>query len=198
MDAIRGLIRTRPFAFALIRIDMNRIPLVLALFIGLLPAQQVMTLSVPFVKQTKEGCGSAAIAMILEYWRDQLPQAAIQPADAGRIQERLHTPEAKGIYGSDMEAFFRETGFHAFRFKAGKRDLLEHLSRGRPVIVCLQPDRRAPLHYVVVAGFDPVHDVFLLNDPARGKLLREESHRFLKLWRGTGNWAMLAVPKGLN
>ena len=177
---------------------MNRIPLLVAALIGLVSAQEAIRLAVPFVKQTREGCGSAAIAMVVEYWRDQLPKAAIQPTDVRRIQERLHTPEAKGIYGSDMESFFRESGFHAFRFKAEKRDLLEHLSRGRPIIVCLQPERRAPLHYVVVAGFDPVQNTFLLNDPARGKLLREESDGFLKLWRGTENWAMLAVPKGLN
>jgi predicted double-glycine peptidase len=177
---------------------MNRKFLLAALLIGVIAAQEVVTLPVPFVKQTKEGCGSAAIAMIVEYWRDQLPMAGIPPADAASIQERLHAPEAKGIYGSDMEAYFRATGFHAFRFKAETSDLLEHLSRGRPIIVCLQPARRAPLHYVVVAGFDPAKKTFLLNDPARGKFLREESSRFLKSWKGTGNWAMLAVPKGVN
>jgi predicted double-glycine peptidase len=177
---------------------MNRIFLLAATLIAAVSAQETVSLPVPFVKQTKEGCGSAAIAMIVEYWRDRIPEAGIPPADADSIQERLHAPEAKGIYGSDMEAYFREIGFHAFRFKAETSDLLQHLSRGRPVIVCLQPDRRAPLHYVVVAGFDPVQKTFLLNDPARGKLLREESSRFLRWWKSTGNWTMLAVPKGVN
>jgi ABC-type bacteriocin/lantibiotic exporter with double-glycine peptidase domain len=156
------------------------------------------SLQVPFIKQTREGCGSASMAMIIEYWRDRLPTASIQPADVRQIQQRLHTPEARGIYGADMEAFLREAGFHAFRIKGTKDDLLEHLSRGRPLIVCLQPSRGAPLHYVVVTGYEKEADAFIVNDPARGKFLQEDASRFLKAWKPTGNWTMIAVPKGSN
>ena len=170
--------------------------LILALCVAIAASAVPASLEVPFIRQTKEGCGSAAIAMIMEYWRDQLPAAGIPRPDVAGIQQRLHTPEARGIYGADMENFFRESGFHAFRLKASEADLSEHLSRGRPLIVCLQPGRGAPLHYVVLIGYDASSESFLINDPARGKSLREDAANFRKAWKATGNWTMLAVPKG--
>jgi uncharacterized protein YvpB len=62
------------------------------------------------------------------------------------------------------------------------------------VVVCLGlkgPD--GPLHYAVVVGLGDA-DV-TLNDPARGKLVREEREAFLRSWKVTGNWALLAVPR---
>jgi uncharacterized protein YvpB len=35
----------------------------------------------------------------------------------------------------------------------------------------------------------------VLNDPARGKLVREQKEAFLRSWKVTGNWALLAVPR---
>lgn len=176
----------------------QRILRVLAVLTGLcsLLAESAVTLQVPFIRQAREGCGSAAMAMVIEYWRDQMPSLSIRQADADRIQELLHAPEARGIYGSDMQAFLEKTGFHAFRLNATKTDLVQHLSRGRPIIVCLQPERGDPLHYVVVVGFDPATDAFRFNDPARGKLLTEDSKRFMEQWKRTENWALLAVPRG--
>jgi Papain-like cysteine protease AvrRpt2 len=46
-------------------------------------------LDVPFVKQEKDGCGAASIAMVMQYWRRQQPKSAGEDSDVGRIQQAL-------------------------------------------------------------------------------------------------------------
>jgi hypothetical protein len=38
-------------------------------------------------------------------------------------------------------------------------------------------------------------DAVVLNDSARGKFFREKTQDFLRDWKLTGNWTMLAVPR---
>jgi len=66
-------------------------------------------LDVPFTRQTKDGCGSAAIWMLMSYWR---------PADTPAVAEIHHTvfsPEAGGVYASTMEGYLAS---HRFRVLA--------------------------------------------------------------------------------
>ena len=55
---------------------------------GVLPAADLpgVWLDVPFVKQEKDGCGAASIAMVMQYWQAQQGQAANQTSDAIQIQ----------------------------------------------------------------------------------------------------------------
>ena len=111
-------------------------------------------LDVPFVKQEKDGCGAASIAMVMQYWQQQRGQAANPDSDAIQIQRTLYSAKAHGIYASDMERYFKEKGFRTFTIRGEWEDLKQHLDKGRPLIVALKPAGGAPLHYVVVAGLD--------------------------------------------
>jgi ABC-type bacteriocin/lantibiotic exporter with double-glycine peptidase domain len=151
-------------------------------------------LDVPFIKQEKNGCGAASIAMVMQYWQRQ-QQHTLQPsADAEQIQRALYSSEAHGIYASDLEHYFQQHGFRAFAFRGEWNDLKEHLEEGRPLIVALQPERGAPLHYVVVAGLNEQQGIVLKNDPAERKLLKQDRSDFEKEWKAAGNWTLLAVP----
>src|SRR3954447_12243245 len=151
-------------------------------------------LDVPFVQQVKAGCGSAAVAMVVEYWARQFPGLDKAQADAERINELLPATSPKGIQGEALKEYLNGRGFQAFVFEGEMSDLRNHFAKGRPVIVCLAPKgTRAPLHYAVVAGLND-REVWL-NDPARGKLSRESVERFITEWRRTDNWALLAVPR---
>ncbi len=152
-------------------------------------------LDVPFVKQTENGCGSAAISMLLQYWKAQGTAVDSGRADAAAIQRELYSPKAHGIFASAMERYVKESGFRVFAYRGEWGDFQQHLSQGRPLIVSLRPATRAPLHYVVVAGLDWQHEGVFVNDPARGKLLRIERPAFEKEWRAAGNWTLLATPK---
>src|SRR6266853_5851032 len=96
-------------------------------------------LDVPFVKQEKDGCGAASIAMVMQYWQRQQGQSAGQNSDAVQIQHALYSAKAHGIYASDMERYFREKGFRTFTIHAEWEDLKQHLNKGRPLLVALKP-----------------------------------------------------------
>jgi predicted double-glycine peptidase len=156
-------------------------------------------LEVPYVKQTEDGCGSAAIAMLLQYWSAHGSLVAPGRSDAAAIQKQLYSRKARGIFASDMERYFRESGFREFAVRGEWSDLRQHLEQGRPLIVSIQPGHtKLPLHYVVVTGIDWQQEAVFVHDPARGKLLRIERPQFEKEWEAARNWMLLAVPAASN
>ncbi len=151
-------------------------------------------IDVPFVRQERNGCGAASIAMIVRYWQ-QKKIVSGDVVDAAQIQRALYSDKAGGIYASAMERYFDEHGFRTFAFEGTRGDLKRHLEKGRPLIVALQPRSGAELHYVVVAGIDEGRELVLVNDPAERKLLEREWQEFEREWKATGNWTLLALPR---
>src|SRR5450432_3824320 len=135
-------------------------------------------LDVPFVKQEKEGCGAASIAMVMQFWRQKQGRAAAEDGAADYIQRILYSSEGHGIYASDLERYFQQRGFRTFAFRGEWGDLKQHLEKGRPLIVALKPRGGAPVHYVVVTGLDWDHHIVMVNDPAQRKLLKQDQSSF--------------------
>ncbi len=152
-------------------------------------------LDVPFVKQKKDGCGAASIAMVMQYWQQQQGRSGDPNAEATQIQRALHSDAAHGIYASAIESYFQRSGYRVFAFRGDWGDLEQHLKKGRPLIAALKPGSTLPLHYVVVAGLDQVRQLVLLNDPAERKLLKKDRSRFEQEWNAAGGWTLLAVPE---
>jgi len=151
---------------------------------------------VPFIPQEKNGCGAASIAMIMQYWEQQQGRSA--DANAGEIQRELYSRPAHGIYASDLERYLEQRGFRTFALRGDWNDLKQHLSKGRPLIVALEPSSvGGPLHYVVVAGLDDQQGIVMLNDPAQRKLLKESRSNFEREWSAAGKWTLLAVPDAI-
>lgn len=157
--------------------------------------QSGVWLDVPFVKQGKNGCGAASIAMVMQFWQRQQGLAPTAIPDAPEIQLLLYSSKAHGIYASDLEHYFEQHRYRAFAFAGRVEDLQDHLVKGRPLIVALKPAAQTPLHYVVVAGLDLAKNLVFVNDPAERKLLQRELSTFEQEWKGTGNWTLLAVPQ---
>jgi len=165
---------------------------------GLVHAQESAGawLDVPFVKQEKNGCGSASIAMVMQYWQSQQGRPLTQSAQATEIQRVLYVPGADGIYASAMERYFQQHEFRTFSFRGDWQMLEQHLKKGRPLIAALKPlGSSGELHYVVVVGVDPERNFLLLNDPAQRKLLKQDRAGFEKEWSATGQWTLLALPQ---
>ncbi len=152
-------------------------------------------LDVPYVHQEREGCGSAALAMVLQYWNEKGGSIAADRLDAAKIQRKLYSKESHGILASAMGEYLRESGFLAFAFRGEWSDLKNHLEKGRPLLAAIQPRERTALHYVVVVGLESADEAVLVNDPERGKLMRIERSEFEKEWKRTDNWTLLAVPR---
>lgn len=152
-------------------------------------------LDVPFVAQSREGCGAASIAMVMKYWDVKRGQTSGRSADANEILTRLHSPEAHGIYASSMEKYLQQNGYRTFAVSGKWDDLEQHIRKGRPLIVGLQPTGNSKiLHYVVVAGLDSANNLVMFNDPAGRKLSKLDRRTFEKEWKATNNWMLLAVP----
>jgi ABC-type bacteriocin/lantibiotic exporter with double-glycine peptidase domain len=150
-------------------------------------------LDVPFVKQEKDGCGAASIAMVMQYWQAQQGQPASDVSDAIRIQRKLYLPKAHGIFASDMERYLQENGFRTFTIRGEWEDLKQHLDKGRPLIVALKPASGGALHYAVVTGLGP--EILMINDPAQRKLLQQGRANFEREWSAAERWTLLAVPQ---
>jgi predicted double-glycine peptidase len=153
-------------------------------------------IDVPFAAQTKDGCGSASIAMVMRYWdrKENLPTAAA--ADPEKIQALLFSRRAGGIFSNSMREYFQQSGYQAFTFQGQWSDLEHHLALGRPLIVGIQPSGSLGLlHYVVVVGIDRTRGYVFVNDPAQQKMLRISREGFESEWRHTHNWTLLAVPQ---
>ena len=152
-------------------------------------------LDVPFVKQEKNGCGAASIAMIMQYWRQQQHGSPAAASDPDQIQRVLYSKKAHGIYASDLEQYLDEHGFRTFAFRGEWSDLESSLAKGRPLLLALKPGRGDPLHFVVITGVDAQEGIVLMNDPAQRKLLKQDRSDFEKQWKAAGNWTLLAVPQ---
>jgi ABC-type bacteriocin/lantibiotic exporter with double-glycine peptidase domain len=153
-------------------------------------------LDVPFIRQEKDGCGAASIAMVMQYWRRQQAKEIETAADAEAIQHALFSSKDHGIRASEMERYFQENGFQTFAFTGKWDDFKQHLEKGRPLIVALKPSTlEASLHYVVVVGVDPAKKIVYVNDAAQRKLLKQDRADFEKQWGAVGRWTLLALPK---
>jgi ABC-type bacteriocin/lantibiotic exporter with double-glycine peptidase domain len=151
-------------------------------------------LDVPFVKQEKDGCGAASIAMVMQYWQRQLGQPENRKSESASILHALYSKAAHGIRASDMVRYFQRNGYRTFEYAGDWADLAQQLGKGRPLIAALKAGSGGSLHYLVVVGVDPDRRLVLMNDPAQRKLLKEERPRFEREWKGAGNWTLLAVP----
>jgi ABC-type bacteriocin/lantibiotic exporter with double-glycine peptidase domain len=187
---------------------MRRLPQRLVLILGLcglVCAAQAsgLWLDVPFIKQEKNGCGAASIAMVIRYWEahqhneDSPPRVSEDPAaDPIAIQKALYSREARGVRASEMQNYFEQHGFRTFAFRGRWEDLKRHLEKGRPLIVALKPmPEEAALHYVVVVGLDWSENVVLVNDAAQRKLLKQDRVAFEQEWSAVDRWTLLAVPR---
>jgi ABC-type bacteriocin/lantibiotic exporter with double-glycine peptidase domain len=135
--------------------------------------------------------------MILRYWADKEGSSVGQyNADPQAIAKVLYTPQVRGITGTKMEEYLRGQGFQTFVLAASLSDLAHHLSRGRPLIVCIKPKQNGGrLHYLVVAGVDFREGIILVNDPAQRKLLKVNAASFEQAWTPAHHWTLLAVPE---
>ena len=156
-------------------------------------------IDVPFVAQVKNGCGSAVMAMVMDYWEKKAGRSASSAAVAEKIQAALYSSVEEGIPASAMKRYFEEAGYRTFAFAGDWNELGHHLQRGRPLIVSLKASGpHGPLHYVVVVGIDSARGYIYLNDPAQEKMLRVSREGFESEWKATEHWTLLAVPRSLD
>ena len=146
-------------------------------------------LDVPYVSQTPELCGGAALAMVLRYWgeRGVFPQdfAPLVGANDG------------GILTGVLASAVRDRGWQAFVVPADDNTaharIQSEIDRGRPLIALIEVAPRT-FHYVVIVGSTDSEAV--VHDPARAPFRVMRWAEFDRAWTATGRWMMLVLPPG--
>ncbi|MES1210588.1 MAG: cysteine peptidase family C39 domain-containing protein, partial [Pseudomonadota bacterium] len=144
---------------------------------------------VPFIPQRADSdCGPAALAMVLSHFGVQTSLAEL----AG-----LSPPDRVGVRAGGLRDVARAKGMEAFVVEGTFIDLIDQLSRDRPVLVGLAKPitgGRALAHYEVVVGIDRSDKKIVTLDPSRG--LRENSlEGFAKEWVPTGRVTLIVFPR---
>lgn len=151
------------------------------------PATAGRLLDVPFLPQTEDLCGGAAVAMVLRYWGD-----GARPDDFAALVD----PARRGIAADVLAADVRRRGWTSLPFLGRSRDagldeVRGHVNAGRPVVALLAvgPGR---FHYVVVVAVTA--DALVVHDPARAPFRVLPLAAFDEAWAASGRWALLVLP----
>ncbi len=154
------------------------------------PAGQIGSnrlLDVPYLPQTEDLCGGAAVAMVLRYWGER----RVYPEDFAELVDR----SASGIRTDVLAADLRRRGSRVFPVDANAGSngewIRQQVELGRPIVALIEvrPNR---YHYVVVVAW--TGDQVIVHDPARAPFRAMSRAEFDGAWAQAGRWAMLILP----
>lgn len=144
-------------------------------------------LDVPYVSQTPELCGGAAVAMVLRYWGER----GVFPEDFAPLVKAGDG----GILTGALTTTVRDRGWQAFVVPPNDDTvharIRSEIDRGRPLVALIDVGTRT-YHYVVVVGSTD-QDV-VIHDPARAPFRVLPWAEFDRAWAVTGRWLMLVLP----
>lgn len=111
--------------------------------------------NVPFVLQQTDFCGPAALAMVLNYYGDDVTQE--------EIAVEIFLPELKGTLIWDLQNYARKRGFNAEVANLDLNSVKEGVRSGIPVILLLDEGFSiyTKPHYIVVIAMDDNHQILL-------------------------------------
>ncbi len=149
-------------------------------------AQARPLIDVPYITQTRDLCGGAAVEMVLRYWGETAMRSAdLQP---------LVVP-GQGIRTGDLADAVRTRGWTSLLLADVPDDprdrLRQELARGRPLIALIEVAPQT-YHYVVLVG--ATDELVVFHDPARAPFRTESWAAFDRAWRAAGRWMLLVLP----
>ena len=149
----------------------------------------------PFYPQTRQHCGPAALATVLDVSGTAAPPDVLAP--------ELFVPERGGTFQVELLSATRRRDRLAVIVGADSASLVRQLQAGRPVLVLqnLGLSYLPAWHYAVVVGYDPQDDSFLLRSGTTRRLTMSR-RRFESTWQGGDRWGFVVLrpqqlPEGL-
>lgn len=144
--------------------------------------------TVPFIKQSKNHCGPASLAMLLEYNNRKV--------DLGVLSSQMMTPAAQGTYAIDLITAVRRQGMIAIRVNDLK-SLLTEISAGNPVLVFQNMGFgfMPKWHYAVVVGHDLDGPDVILHS-GKKKFLKTDMRFFERTWKMADYWGIVVIEPG--
>lgn len=143
---------------------------------------------VPFVRQTSDDCGPAALAGVMQFHGRR--------ADLAAITSAVYLPKLGGTLPMDLERYAKDAGFRTDA-SSGNLDLLRQAVRANRPVICLLdlgfgPFRRP--HYVSVVGFDDGNGLIVVHDGETANATMSYE-TFGKAWKRAGNWMIVVTPR---
>lgn len=144
-------------------------------------------LDVPYLPQSEDLCGGAAVAMVLRYWGER----QVYAEDFAPLVDR----SAAGIRTDVLTSEVSRRGWQALPFNvdpgSSGAQVGDQITRGRPVIALIEvrPDR---YHYVVIVAW--TRERVIVHDPARTPFRVLSRAEFDRAWAPAGRWALLLLP----
>ncbi|MCC6992386.1 MAG: C39 family peptidase [Acidobacteria bacterium] len=150
------------------------------------PAPTARLLDVPYLPQSEDLCGGAALAMVLRYWGAR----QVFAEDFAPLVDRSRA----GIVTTALTAEARRRGWTPITVTGaagGDAWLDAQIAQARPVIalIAVGPER---FHYVVVTARTATHVVF--HDPAVGPYRVLAHAEFARAWHAADRWASAILP----
>ena len=144
-------------------------------------------LDVPYLSQTEDLCGGAALSMVLRYWGER----EVYPEDFSALVDHSRS----GIRTDVLAAEVSRRGWQSFAVNitadAPGGHVSEHIEKGRPVIALIEV-RPGRYHYVVIVAWTA--DRVIAHDPARAPFRVMSRIEFERAWMAAGRWALLILP----
>ena len=151
------------------------------------PTGSTRLLDVPYLPQSEDLCGGAAMAMVLRYWGVR----KVQPEDFLALVDR----SASGIRTEALTADVKRRGWQAFPHDAATGAtgewIREQIDRGRPIVALVEVSANR-YHYIVVVGW--MRDRVIAHDPANAPFQLMSTAEFERAWTAAGRWTLLVLP----
>lgn len=144
-------------------------------------------IDVPYITQTRDLCGGAALEMVFRYWGE----TSVRVADFASLVD-----PGRGIRTGDLAQAATSRGWTSLVLDDVPDDprarIRDELGRGRPLIALIEV-AASTYHYVVIVGV--TDDVVVFHDPARAPFRTESWKEFDRAWRLAGRWMLLVLPR---
>jgi len=152
------------------------------------PAGSTRLLDVPYLAQTEDLCGGAAVAMVLRYWGE----SQVYPEDFARLVDR----SASGIRTDVLADEVTRRGWRSFPIATGSAQggqwVRAHVDQGRPIVALIEVSPKR-YHYVVIVAWTSTQ--VIVHDPARAPFRVMSQAEFDRAWAAAGHWALLLLPR---
>ncbi len=145
--------------------------------------------NVPFFPQTRNQCGPAALATVLNY-----SGVLVTPEE---LAGQVYVPGLNGSLQIELKSSARLHGRLPYEIEPELQAIVRELEAGRPVLVLQNlAFAWAPRwHYAVVVGYDEHRKQILLNSGPRERR-RQRVTAFQRSWRLADNWGMVVLSPG--
>src|SRR6185295_15970240 len=132
---------------------------------------------------TEALCGGAAAAMVMRFYGATGVTAA---SFNGLVDKR-----GVGIRTADLVSALGARGWRTIAGPGEAAAVREHLAARRPVVALVE-ERPRTFHYVVIVGWFDGRVV--VHDPARAPFRILDEADFLRRWRQSDSWMLVATP----